>query len=70
MGRGKNLLILGQSLHLTLCDPMHCTLPGSYVHGIDQTRILWGALKWGFGDLEGWLWRGQWQEALQLVAPL
>ena len=49
---------------------MDSTLPGSYVHGIDQTRILWGALKWGFGDLEGWLWRGQWQEALQLVAPL
>ena len=57
-------------LCLTLCNPMDSTLPGSYVHGIDQTRIPWGALKWCFGDLEGWLWRGQRQEALQLVAPL
>ena len=25
---------------LTLCDPMDCSLPGSYVHGILQARIL------------------------------
>ena len=25
---------------LTLCDPMDCSLPGSSVHGIFQTRIL------------------------------
>ena len=25
---------------LTLCDPMDCSLPGSFVHGILQTRIL------------------------------
>ena len=25
---------------LTLCDPMDCSLPGSYVHGIFQARIL------------------------------
>ena len=25
---------------LTLCDPMDCSLPGSSVHGILQTRIL------------------------------
>ena len=24
----------------TLCDPMDCSLPGSYVHGIFQARIL------------------------------
>ena len=24
----------------TLCDPMDCSLPGSSVHGIFQTRIL------------------------------
>ena len=24
----------------TLCDPMHCSLPGSSVHGILQVRIL------------------------------
>ena len=28
---------------LTLCDPMDCSLPGSSVHGILQTRIV----KWG-----------------------
>ena len=22
------------------CDPMDCSLPGSFVHGISQTRIL------------------------------
>ena len=25
---------------LTLCDPMHCSLPGSSVHGILQGKIL------------------------------
>ena len=25
---------------LTLCDSMHCSLPGSSVHGISQARIL------------------------------
>ena len=31
--------------YLTLCDPTHCTLPGSSVHGILQARILeWVAL--------------------------
>ena len=30
---------------LTLCDPMDCSLPGSSVHGISQSRILeWVAL--------------------------
>ena len=27
-------------LYLTLCDPMDCSPPGSFVHGILQTRIL------------------------------
>ena len=27
-------------LHLTLCNPMDCHLPGSSVHGILQARIL------------------------------
>ena len=32
-------------LCLTLCDPMDCSLPGSYVHGIIQARILvWDAM--------------------------
>ena len=26
--------------HLTLCNPMACCLPGSYIHGILQARIL------------------------------
>ena len=25
---------------LTLCDPMECSMPGSFVHGISQARIL------------------------------
>ena len=29
----------------TLSDPMDCSLPGSSVHGIFQTRVLeWGAI--------------------------
>ena len=32
-------------LHLTLCDPKDCSLPGSSVHGILQARILeWVAI--------------------------
>ena len=27
-------------LHLTLCDPIDCSPPGSSVHGIFQARIL------------------------------
>ena len=26
--------------YLTLCDPMHCSLPGSSAHGILQARIV------------------------------
>ena len=30
---------------LTLCDPMDCSLPGSFVHGIFQARLLqWVAI--------------------------
>ena len=29
----------------TLCNPMDCSLPGSYVHGIFQARVLeWEAI--------------------------
>ena len=32
-------------LYLTLCDPMDCSLPGSYVHGMSQARVLeWVAI--------------------------
>ena len=31
--------------YLTLCDPMDCSPPGSYIHGIFQARVLeWGAI--------------------------
>ena len=37
---------------LTLCDPMHCSLPGSCFHGIFQARVLeWVALSYS-RDLE------------------
>ena len=32
--------MLVTQLCLTLCDPTDCSLPGSYVHGILQARIL------------------------------
>ena len=29
----------------TLCDPMDCSLPGSFIHGIFQARVLeWVAI--------------------------
>ena len=35
-------------LYPTLCDPMDCSLPGSYVHGIFQARLLeWVAMSPG-----------------------
>ena len=38
-------------LCLTLCDPMDCSLPGSSVHGILQSRVLeWVAMPFS-GDL-------------------
>ena len=39
--------------HLTLSDPMDCSLPGSSVHGIFQARVLeWGAIAFS-GDYSG-----------------
>ena len=53
------LMVHAQSLQLcpTLCDPMDCSLPGSSVHGIFQTRILeWVAIsfsnRWGNWEAE------------------
>ena len=44
-------MILTQ-LCLTLCDLMDCSLPGSSVRGILQTRILeWVAISFSRGDL-------------------
>ena len=37
----------GSQSHLTLCDPMDYSSPGSSVHGIFQTRILeWVAISY------------------------
>ena len=34
-----------KSLNRTLCDPMACSLPGSFTHGIFQARVLkWVAI--------------------------
>ena len=36
----------------TLSDPMDCSLPGSSIHGIFQTRVLeWGAIAFSIGLL-------------------
>ena len=38
-------------LCLTLCDPMDCSLPGSSVHRISQTRLLeWVAIAFSRGS--------------------
>ena len=40
-------------LCLTLSDPMDCSLPGSSVRGIFQTRVLeWGAIAFSELDAE------------------
>ena len=37
--------------YLTLCDPMACSLPGSFVHGVFQARILeWFAISFSKGS--------------------
>ena len=48
-----NQFICAQSLQvrLTFCDPMHCSLPGSSIHGILQVRILeWVAISFSRGS--------------------
>ena len=41
-------------LYPTLSDPMDCSLPGSYIHGIFQARVLeWGAI--AFSNLKAYL---------------
>ena len=38
--------------HPTLRDPMDCSLPGSFIHGIFQARVLeWGAI--AFSEARG-----------------
>ena len=42
--------------HLTLSDPMDCSLPGSSVHGIFQARVLeWDAIAFSYSkDIESY----------------
>ena len=43
--------VLVAQLCLTLCDPMDCSPPGSFVHGIFQARILeWVAISFSRGS--------------------
>ena len=47
----KKAVLIAQ-LCLTLCDPVDCSLSGSFVHGILQARILeWVAIPFSRGDL-------------------
>ena len=47
----KKVKVLIAQLCSTLCDPMHCSLPGSSVHGILQARILeWVAIPFSRGS--------------------
>ena len=32
------------------CNPMDCSLPGSYVHGILQSRLEWVAISFSRGS--------------------
>ena len=42
---GMSVCVLVAQSCPTLCDPMDCSLPGSFVHGILQARVLeWAAI--------------------------
>ena len=46
-----DVCVLAAQLCPTLCDPMDCSLPGSFVHGILQARILeWIAIPFSRGS--------------------
>ena len=54
-----SLTVLVTQSYLTLCDPMDCSLPGSFVYGTLQTRILeWLALPLSrrSSQLRDWTW--------------
>ena len=43
--RSQGVCMLVAQSYLTLCNPMDCSLPGYFVHGILQARILeWVAI--------------------------
>ena len=48
---GMKLKLLGAQSCLILCNAMYCSLPGSFVHGILQARILeWIAISFFRGS--------------------
>ena len=54
---GGTVLCLVAQAHLTLCDPMNCSPPGSSIHGILQARVLeWVAMSSsrGSSQLRDW----------------
>ena len=65
---------------LTLCDPMDCSLPGSFLHGIFQARVLeWVAIAMFIAALftvakiqkhHKCPWRDKWIEKLQYRTSL
>ena len=71
VGVGSLQMYVDSSLHLggivlseseiaqscpTLSDPMHCSLPGSSVHGIFQARVLeWGAIALSYISPKYWI---------------
>ena len=55
MGKGVNCMVKSESevaqLSPTLCDPVHCSLTSSSVHGILQARILeWVTISFSRGS--------------------
>ena len=49
--RGWKVKVLVAQSCLTLCNPMDCSLPGSSVHGVLQTRFLkWAAIPFSRGS--------------------
>ena len=52
----------------TLCDPMDCSLPGSSIHGIFQSRVLeWVAISLGLGKLQLLLYIAGTLEIIRLI---
>ena len=53
---------------LTLSDPVDCSPPGSFIHGIFQARELeWGAIAFSLGLL---LCKGNWERLLKHDATM
>ena len=61
--RYDTLCVLVAQLCPTLCDPMHCSPPGSFVHGILQARLLeWVAISFS-RSLTLWKFKNGWNLA-------